>query len=299
MIEAAKAVAIPADQKVIHILPQEFIIDNQDGIREPVGMSGVRLEAKVHMISGAVSAAQNIVKCVRKCHLDVDDIILEQLASAQCVLTDDEKELGICVIDIGGGTTDIALFVEGAIHHTAVIPIAGDQVTNDIAVALRTPTQSAETIKVKHGTVDIQKAPPDQMIDVPNVNEGASRKVSSMALAEVIQARYEELFNLIRLELERSGFIDLVPAGIVLTGGASKIDGIVGLAEGIFDLPIRIGTPFGVKGLPEIKSNPAFATGIGLIMHGLQQKKNHQQRYINDGFKGVFQRMKNWFQGHF
>jgi cell division protein FtsA len=299
VIEAAKAVAIPADQKVIHILPQEFIIDEQDGIREPIGMSGVRLEAKVHMVSGAASAAQNIIKCIRKCHLEVDDIILEQLASA-CVLTEDEKELGVCLIDIGGGTTDIAVFSEGAIRHTAVIPIAGDQVTSDIAVALRTPSQSAEAIKTKYGTVDIQRDPPEHVLEVPNASEHAAvRQVSSMGLAEVIQARYEELFNLVRLELERSGFADLVPAGVVLTGGASRVDGVMPLAESIFDLPVRIGFPRGIEGLAEIKDNPAYATGVGLILHGMQQRRNQQQRFFNEGFKGVMHRMRTWFQGHF
>ena len=299
VIEAAKAVAIPADQKVIHILPQEFIIDNQDGIREPIGMSGVRLEAKVHMVSGAVNAAQNIIKCVRKCHLEVEDIILEQLASAHSVLTADEKELGICVIDMGAGTTDIAVFSEGAIQHTAVIPIAGDQVTNDIAVALRTPTQSAEFIKTNYGTVNVQAAPFEFSVDMPGSVDQSTRVFSGTGLAEVIQARYEELFDLIRLELERSGFRDLVPAGIVLTGGASKVDGIIELVETILNMPTRIGLPQGGKNMAQIKGDPAYSTGLGLILHGLEEGKNEEQRYRNEGFRGTLRRMQRWLQGHF
>ncbi|MGB1110751.1 MAG: cell division protein FtsA, partial [Gammaproteobacteria bacterium] len=219
VIDAARAVAIPADQKVLHIIPQEFIIDEQEGIREPVGMSGVRLEAKVHMVSGAVSAAQNIIKCVRRCGLEVDDIILEQLASSHAVLTDDEKELGVCIVDIGGGTTDIAVFTEGAIRHTAVIPIAGDQVTNDIAVALRTPTQHAEDIKKKYACALTQMANPQDTIEVPGVGDREPRRMGRHTLAEVVEPRYEELFMLVQEELRRSGFEDLIASGVVLTGG--------------------------------------------------------------------------------
>ena len=222
MIDAARAVAIPADQKILHILPQEFIIDNQEGIREPVGMSGVRLEAKVHMVTGAVSAAQNIIKCVRRCGLEVDDIILEQLASSYSVLTEDEKELGVCLVDIGGGTTDIAVFTEGAIRHTAVIPIAGDQVTNDIAVALRTPTQHAEEIKIKYACALTQLATADETIEVPSIGDRPPRRLARQTLAEVVEPRYEELMTLVQAELRRSGFEDLVAAGIVLTGGSSQ-----------------------------------------------------------------------------
>ncbi|MBD3669362.1 MAG: cell division protein FtsA, partial [Gammaproteobacteria bacterium] len=231
VIDAAKAVAIPADQKILHIIPQEFIIDNQEGVREPIGMSGVRLEAKVHMVTGAVSAAQNIVKCVRRCGLEVDDIILEQLASSYSVLTEDEKELGVCLVDIGGGTTDMAIFSEGAIRHTAVIPIAGDQVTNDIAVAMRTPTQHAEEIKIKYACCLTQLANPEETIEVPSVGERPPRRLARQTLAEVIEPRYEELFTLVHEELRRSGFEDLCAAGIVLTGGSAKMEGAVELAE--------------------------------------------------------------------
>src|SRR6056297_3212211 len=223
VIDAARAVAIPADQKILHVLPQEFIIDEQEGIKEPIGMSGVRLEAKVHLVTGAVSAAQNIVKCVRRCGLDVDDIILEQLASSYAVLTEDEKELGVCLVDIGGGTTDIAVFTEGAIRHSSVIPIAGDQVTNDIAVALRTPTQNAEDIKKNHSCCMTELVEAGDFIEVPSVGERPPRKVSRHDLTAVVEARYEELFNLVKAELRRSGFEDLIAAGMVLTGGASNV----------------------------------------------------------------------------
>ena len=243
VIDAARAVAIPADQKILHILPQEFLIDNQEGIREPVGMSGVRLEAKVHMVTGAVSAAQNIIKCVRRCGLEVDDIILEQLASSYSVLTEDEKDLGVCLVDIGGGTTDIAVFTEGSIRHTAVIPIAGDQVTNDIAVALRTPTQFAEEIKIKYACALTQMASADENIEVPSVGDRPPRRLARHTLAEVVEPRYEELLSLVQAELRRSGFEDLVAAGIVLTGGSSKIEGLVELAEEVFHMPVRLGVP--------------------------------------------------------
>lgn len=301
VIDAARAVAIPADQKILHILPQEFIIDNQDGIREPIGMSGVRLEAKVHMVSGAVSAAQNIVKCVRRCGLEVGDIILEQLASSHAVLTDDEKELGVCLIDIGGGTTDMAIFSDGAIRHTAVIPIAGDQVTNDIAVALRTPTQAAEDIKIKYASAIIDLADANEMIEVPSVNERPGRTISSKALADVVAARYEELFMLVQAELRRSGLEDIIAAGIVLTGGAAKVTGAVELAESIFNMPVRLGVPQHVKGLPDVINNPIYSTGIGLLLHGYQQQRDGhtQSAMFNDGVTGMWQKMKGWFQGNF
>ena len=221
VIDAAQAVAIPADQKVLHILPQEYVIDNQEGIKEPMGMSGVRLEAKVHLVTCAVNAAQNIEKCIRRCGLEVEDIILEQLASSYSVLTEDERELGVCLVDIGGGTTDIAIFTEGSIRHTGVIPIAGDQVTNDIAMALRTPTQHAEEIKIKYACALTQLAGPDEPIKVPSVGDRPPRDLSRQSLAEVVEPLYDELFTLIQAELRRSGFEDMVPAGIVLTGGTS------------------------------------------------------------------------------
>ena len=300
VIDAARAVAIPADQKILHILPQEFVIDEQDGIREPVGMCGVRLEAKVHMVTGAVSAAQNIIKCVRRCGLEVDDIILEQLASSYSVLTEDEKDLGVCLVDIGGGTTDIAVFTEGSIRHTAVIPIAGDQVTNDIAVALRTPTQYADEIKIKYACALTQLAAGDDSIEVPSVGERPPRRLARQTLAEVVEPRYEELLTLVQAELRRSGFEDLVAAGIVLTGGSSKIEGLVDLAEEVFHMPVRLGIPQSVVGLVDVVRNPIYATGVGLLLFGHQ---NRAQRVfdanIGRGVRGVWERMKSWFQGNF
>ena len=301
VIDAAKAVVIPADQKILHILPQEFIIDNQGSIREPVGMAGVRLETRVHIVTGAVSAAQNIAKCVRRCGLDVRDIILEQLASSHAVLTEDEKELGVCLVDIGGGTTDIAIFFEGAIQHTAVIPIAGDQVTNDIAMALRTPTKSAEAIKVSYGCAMSELANVSQMIEVLSVNERPGRKISAKALSEVVSARYEELFSLVRNELRRSGFEDLVAAGIVLTGGASNVHGAIELAEMCFEMPVRHGCAHQISGLSEASSNASLSTGVGLLLHGLQQQYEggYNVPVLSDSASGMWTRMKKWFHGNF
>jgi cell division protein FtsA len=299
VIDAAKAVAIPADQKILHILPQEFIIDNQDCIREPIGMSGVRLEAKVHIVTGAVSAAQNIVKCLKRCGLMASDIVIEQCASSQSILGEDEKELGVCMIDIGGGTTDIAIFTDGAIRHTAVIPIAGDQVTNDIAIALRTPTRNAEEIKLKYACAVQDMADTNQMIDIPTVGDRPGRHVSKRALAEVVEARYEELFTLVAAELRRSGFEDVIAAGMVLTGGASKVEGAIELAERVFKMPVRIGTPQFVTGLTEVINNPVYATGVGLLIYGLQQRDHQQDPAIQPNLKGLWGRMKGWFQGNF
>lgn len=300
VIDAAKAVAIPADQQIIHVLPQEFIIDNQEGIRQPVGMSGVRLESRVHMVIGSVSAAQNIVKCVRRCGLEVSNMILEQLASSYSVLTEDEKELGVCMIDIGGGTTDIAIFTDGAIRHTAVIPIAGDQVTNDIAIALRTPTQAAEEIKLKYSCALSSMANSNDSVDVPGTSERPGKKISRKMLADVVEPRYEEIFSLVQAELRRSGFEELVAAGIVLTGGAAKVSGCVELAEKIFRMPVRLGTPQRVRGMPDIVENPAYSTAIGLLLFGLEQQNMPRADLpAGQGVRGVLGRMRNWFQGNF
>ena len=300
VIDAARAVAIPADQRVLHVLPQEYIIDKQDGIREPIGMSGVRLEARVHLVTGAVSAAQNIIKCVRRCGLEVDDIILEQLASSYSVLSEDEKELGVCLIDIGGGTTDIAVFTEGAIRHTAVIPIAGDQVTNDIAVALRTPTQNAEDIKINYACALTQLASPDETIEVSGVGDRPATRLARQTLAEVVEPRYEELFTLIQAELRRSGFEDLCAAGIVLTGGTSKMEGVIELAEEIFHMPVRLGVPQGVTGLIDVVRNPIHATGVGLLLFGMNNRHDRVSSYSQkSGLAAMFERMKSWFQGNF
>ncbi len=300
VIDAAKAVAIPADQKILHILPQQFIIDKQDGIKEPIGMSGVRLEAKVHMVTGSVSAAQNIIKCVRRCGLEVDDIILEQLASSYAVLTEDEKELGVCLVDIGGGTTDIAVFTQGFIRHTAVIPIAGDQVTNDIAVALRIPTQNAEAIKIKDATALARLADPNEMVDVSGIPDRPMRRLSRRTLAEVIEPRYEELFSLINDELRRHGLEELIRSGIVVTGGSAKMAGVVELAEEVFQMPVRLGLPRFVTGLVDVTRNPIYSTGIGLLLYGQQQQLERQMSTSTyQGLPGVWGRVRRWFQGNF
>lgn len=300
VIDSARAVAIPADQKILHILPQEYVIDRQEGIKEPVGMSGIRLEARVHIVTGAVSAAQNIVKCIRRCGLEVEDIILEQLASSAAVLTDDEKDLGVCLVDIGGGTTDIAVFTDGAIRHTAVIPIAGDQVTNDIAVALRTPTQFAEEIKVNHACALTQLASLEELIEVPSLGERPIRQISRLNLAEIVEPRYEELLMLVQAELRRSGFDDLIAAGVVLCGGSSRVEGLVELAEEIFHVPVRVGMPQAITGLNEVVRNPAYATGAGLLLFGKQQQVHGEHHgSVGPGFKGMWSRMKSWFTGNF
>lgn len=302
VIDAAQAVAIPADQKILHILPQEYVIDNQEGIKEPLGMSGVRLEAKVHLVTCAVNAAQNIEKCIRRCGLEVEEIILEQLASSYSVLTDDERELGVCLVDIGGGTTDIAIFTEGSIRHTGVIPIAGDQVTNDIAMALRTPTQHAEEIKIKYACALTQLAGPDETIKVPSVGERAPRDLSRQALAEVVEPRYDELFTLVQAEVRRSGYEEMIPAGIVLTGGTSKMEGVVELAEEIFHMPVRVGYPQSAKGLSDIVRNPIYSTGVGLLQYGISQLDASGAaglaRNANED-QGLLSRMKAWMQSNF
>lgn len=301
VIDAAKAVAIPADQKILHVLPQEFTIDEQEGIREPIGMSGVRLESRVHMVTGSASAAENIVKCVQRCGLEVADVILEQLASSYAVLSDDEKDLGVCLVDIGGGTTDIAVYTNGAIRHTAVIPIAGDQVTNDIAVALRTPTQAAEHIKVNHATVSSQAAGRSDFVELPSVGGRPGRNLSRKVLAEIVEPRYDELLLLIKAELQRSGFIDIIPAGIVLTGGAAKMDGIIELAESVLNMPARLGLPHNISGQEDIVSDPIYATAVGLLVYGLQQQQSgiRPASLAGDGVRGLWGRFRGWFQGNF
>ena len=300
VLDAAKAVHFPGDQQLLHVLPQEYIIDNQEGIREPIGMSGVRLEAKVHLITGAVSAAQNISKCIERCGLSVDGIILEQMASSYSVLEQDERDLGVCLIDIGGGTTDIAVFIDGAIRHTAVIPIAGDQVTNDIAVALRTPTQYAEEIKMKYACALTQLAREDETIEVPSVGDRAPRQLARQTLAEVVEPRYEELLKLVQDELRRSGFEELLAAGVVLTGGSSKIEGVIELAEEVFHLPVRLGLPQHVGGLVDVVRNPIHATGVGLLLFGNEEELVGQSEIKKgSGYKTMLARMKSWFQGNF
>ncbi|MBZ0106960.1 MAG: cell division protein FtsA [Sulfuricella denitrificans] len=300
VIETAKAVNIPTDQQILHILTQEFIIDGQEDVREPLGMSGIRLEVKVHIVTGAVSAAQNIIKCIKRCGLEVRDLILQPLASSMAVLSEDEKDLGVCLIDIGGGTTDIAVFTDGAIRHTAVIPIAGDQITNDIAMALRTPTKEAEDIKRSHGCALRQLADPNQMVEVPGVGERETRQLSRQTLAEVIEPRVEELYSLVQAELRRSGFEDLMSSGIVITGGSAAMQGMVELGEEVFHMPVRLGVPNYSGGLAEVVRNPRFATGLGLLMSAQEQHQRHQIATMGTtSLQQIFEKMKSWFQGNF
>ena len=271
VIDSAQAVSIPSDQKVLHVLPQEFIIDDQDGIKDPLGMSGVRLESKVHLVTCSNSAILNIEKCVKNCGLKVNKYVLEQLASSYSILSDDEKELGVCLVDIGGGTTDIAIFNSGSIVFTGVIPIAGDQVTSDIAQALRTPTSQAEDIKQKHGCSVAEFTKDDETIEVMGVGGRPPRELSRRSLAEIVEPRYVELFELVKAEISRNGFENDIPAGIVLTGGTSKMEGVVELAESIFQTSVRLGIPNDFSGMENILQNPIYATSIGLVEHGYSQ----------------------------
>ena len=299
VLDAAQAVAIPADQKVLHVLPQEYVIDNQGGIKEPLGMSGVRLEAKVHLVTCAVNAAQNIEKCIHRCGLEVDGIILEQLASSFSVVTPDERDLGVCLVDIGGGTSDIAIFTDGAIRHTGVIPIAGDQVTSDIAMALRTPTQHAEEIKIRYACALAQLAGAEETIKVPSVGDRPPRDLSRQSLAEVVEPRYDELFTLILAEIRRSGFEELIPAGVLLTGGTSKMEGAVELAEEIFHMPVRLGAPQYAKGLNDIIRNPIYATAVGLLIYGARDDESSGGPNGSQLAIGFVTRVRDWFGRHF
>jgi cell division protein FtsA len=300
VIETARAIALPADQQILHILTQEFIIDGQEDVREPLGMSGMKLEVKVHIVTGAVAAAQNIVKCIKRCGIEVSDLILQPLASSLAVLTDDEKELGVCLVDIGGGTTDIAVFKQGAIRHTAVVPIAGDQMTNDVAVAFRTPTQSAEEIKIKHGCALRQLADPREVVEVPGVDGREPRQLLVQTLAEVLEPRVVELYEMVLNELRRSGMEDMIASGIVITGGSAMMSGMVELGEEIFHMPVRLGMPRYVGGLSEVVSNPRYATAVGLVLMGKQQLERHLSGQMeSNSFARIMDKMKSWFQGNF
>ncbi len=294
VIDAARAVAIPADQRILHVLPQEYLIDNQEGVKEPLGMSGVRLEAKVHLVTCAVNAAQNVTKCIQRCGLIVNDLILEQLASSYSVLTDDERDLGVCLVDIGGGTTDIAVFTGGGIRHTAAIPIAGDQATKDIAMTLPTPTRHAEEIKIKYACALNKLVHADETINVQGVGDRPPRTLPRQVVAEVVEARYEELFALVKAELRRGGYEDVIASGIVLTGGSAQLEGVVELAERVFEMPVNIGTPRSVRGLQDIVSNPIYATGVGLLLYGREEQENKDRSHARPG--GLFSRISNWLR---
>ncbi len=300
VLDAARAVAIPADQRILHVQAQEYVIDEQEGIRHPVGMIGVRLEARVHVITGAQSAAQNISKCITRCGLRVDDLIPAQLASSLAVLTQDERDLGVCMVDIGAGTTDISVFTQGAMRHTASLGIAGDQVTNDIAFAFRTPTPSAEEIKVRYACALAQLARPEETIEVSSVGDRPARRLARQMLADVVQKRYEEIFEMVQAELRRSGLEELVAAGIVLTGGGSKMEGVVELAEEMFHMPVRVATPQHVTGLGDVLCNPVHATGIGLLLHGSRQSHVRvSPGPATEGVSGALEKFKAWIKNSF
>ncbi len=296
VIDAAQAVAIPMDREVIHVIPQEFIVDEQDGIREPLGMSGVRLEAKVHIISAAVTSAQNIVKCANRCGLNVHDIMLEALSSSEAVLSSDEKELGVVLVDIGGGTADIVIFSGGSIVYTTVLPLGGNHITNDIAVGLRTPAIEAEKIKQKYGCALASMVHKEETIEVPSVGGRKPRVLSRQILAEIIEPRVEEIFSLIRQEIVKSGYEDVIASGVVLTGGATLLEGMPELAEQVFDFPVRRGYPRGVGGLIDVVKSPMYSTGVGLVIAGSKNRQEARFRVKDDGvYQKVREKMKNWF----
>jgi cell division protein FtsA len=295
VIDAASAVAIPMDREVIHIIPQEFIVDDQDGIRDPVGMSGVRLEGRVHIVTGAITSAQNIIKCANRAGLDVDDIVLEQLGSSEAVLTPEEKELGVAIIDIGGGTTDLVIFSSGSIKHTAVFSLAGSHITNDISLGLRTPLEEAEKIKIRYGCALTSLVRKDETIEVPSVGGRKPRALSRHTLAEIIEPRVEEILSLVQHEIMRTGYGNLLASGIILTGGSALLEGIPDLAEQIFNVPVRRGIPIGISGLVDLVNSPMYATGVGLVLYG---SRNMAQSRFKKGegniFSKVTRRMKEW-----
>jgi cell division protein FtsA len=279
---------VPSDQQVLHVLPQEFMIDGQDDVRQPLGMSGVRLEVRVHIVTGSVSAAQNIIKCVRRCGLEVNELILQPLASSHSVLTKDEKELGVALVDIGGGTTDIAIFSGGAIRHTAVIPIAGDQITNDIAMALRTPTHEAEAIKIRQGIAKQALADPQAWFEVPGLGDRQPRQLSRQALAAVIEPRIEELFSLVQHVIRESGYEELLSSGVVITGGSAMLPGMVELGEDVFLKQVRIGVPAYRGNLSDVVSNPRFSTAMGLLEEARLQWIRGRKEVVSSGSWGTF-----------
>ncbi len=301
VIEAAKAVAIPMDREVLHVLAKEFIVDGQDGIKEPLGISGVRLEARVHMITGAVASAQNIVKCANRCGLNVQDIVLSSLAAGRAVVTSEEQELGVCLLDIGGGTCDLTIFLNGAVQHTAVIPIGGNHITNDIAAGLHTPLSAAEEIKCKFGSAMVSLASETETIEVPSTGGRSPRVVSRAALAEIIEPRVLEILSLVKTDLQESGYEERLTSGLVITGGGALLNGLTQGAEQLFNLPVRLGTPLNsqVSGLSDLVSSSQVATCLGLTMHGASAL-SHPQRFAGPGrITRVFKRAGNWLREHF
>jgi cell division protein FtsA len=295
VIDAASAVAIPMDREVIHIIPQEFIVDEQDGIRDPVGITGVRLEGRVHIVTGAITSAQNIIKCANRAGLDVNDIVLEQLGSSEAVLMPEEKELGVAIIDLGGGTTDLVIFSNGAIKHTAVVALAGNHITNDISMGLRTPLEEAEKIKKRYGCALASMVQKDETIEVPSVGGRNPRVLSRQTLAEIVEPRVEEILTLVHHEVMKTGYANLIASGIILTGGTAVLEGLPELAEQIFNLPVRRGLPIGIGGLVDLVHSPMYATGVGLVLYG---SKHETQSKFKIGeaniFSKVTHRMKEW-----
>jgi cell division protein FtsA len=302
VMEAARAVAIPMDREVIHIIPQEYIIDDQDGIKEPLGMSGVRLEARVHIVTGAVTSAQNIIKCCNRAGLEVADIILEPLASSEAVLSEDERELGVALVDMGGGTTDIAIVADGAVKHSSVLALGGNHVTNDIAVGLRTPAAAAEKIKRRFGCALTGLVGKDETIEVPSVGGRRPRVLNRRVLAEIVEPRMEELFSLVRQDLKNTEAGDFVTSGVVLTGGASLLAGACELAEQVFGLPVRRGTPHLADGVFDALCDPSYATAVGLVLYA-SRKRNDLPRHLSEADRNLFskvaRRMKAWFKDFF
>lgn len=300
VIDVASAVAIPMDREVIHVLKQEFIVDNQDGIVDPVGMSGERLEGRVHIVTGAITSAQNIVKCANRAGLDVDDIVLEQLASSEAVVSQEEKDLGVAIVDMGGGTTDLIIFSNGAIKHTATFPLAGNHITHDISIGLRTPVEEAEKIKIRYGYCLPSRVKRDETIEVPSVGGKEPRVLSRQTLTEIIEARVEEILTLVNDEIVRMGYEKLIASGVVLTGGSAMMEGMSELAEQIFNLPVRIGTPIGIGGLVDLVNSPIYATGVGLVLYG---SKSKDQSRFKVGERNIFgkvtSRMKGWIREFF
>ncbi len=295
VIDAASAVAMPMDREVIHIIPQEFIVDDQDGIKDPVGMSGMRLEGRVHIVTGAITSAQNIIKCANKAGLDVDDIVLEQLGSSEAVLTPEEKDLGVAIVDIGGGTTDLVMFSNGAIKHTSVFSLAGSHITNDISMGLRTPVEEAERIKIRYGCALTSMVRKDETIEVPSVGGRNPRVLSRQTLAEIVEPRVEEILTLVHNEVVKTGFADLLASGIVLTGGSAILEGAPELAEQIFNLPVRRGAPVGIGGLTDLVASPMYATGVGLVLYG-SRNRGHSRFKVGEAniFSKVTHRMREW-----
>ncbi len=298
VIDAAKAVALPIDREILHILPQEFIVDDQNGIKDPTGMAGVRLEAEVHIVTGAITSAQNIYRSIGRAEMKVLDLVLEPLASSYAVLGEDEKELGVIVMDLGGGTTDIAMFYEGCIRHTAIVGLGGKNVTNDVALGLRTPVENAESIKVNHGCAVHRDGDREETIEVPGVGGRQSRRISKAYLVDIIQPRIEEILSLAYQEIKKSNYVHLMTAGVVLTGGGSMLQGTIDLAEEIFDMPVKLGVPNGFSGLTDLAQSPIHATGVGLVHYGLQHRFDRNELLGNDEnglFKWVMNTMRKWF----